>query len=255
MHQSIAILAINNRKTCFITISTDGLSSLMISYEINIYIYIWAAYILFSVYGYFRLLVVLFDSYSFTSIFCRKLYTCIYKNDTFTLSWLRYDNRSVCICSVSEAQCGNKRKRHVRINSCLKSQIVSVALNIMVSSWEHSLWCYSMMTSSNGNIFRVTGPLCGEFTGPRWIPSQRPVTRSFDVSFHLCLNKRLSKQSWGWWFETTSRSLWRHCNALRIYRSAFAGCPRAQNPTEWEQVQTTSGWLIPIDKTISSTWA
>ena len=27
-----------------------------------------------------------------------------------------------------------------------------------------------MMTSSNGYIFRVTGPLCGEFTGYRWIP-------------------------------------------------------------------------------------
>ena len=27
-----------------------------------------------------------------------------------------------------------------------------------------------MMTLSNGNIFRVTGPLCGEFTGHRWIP-------------------------------------------------------------------------------------
>ena len=27
-----------------------------------------------------------------------------------------------------------------------------------------------MMTSSNRNIFRVTGHLCGEFTGPRWIP-------------------------------------------------------------------------------------
>ena len=26
------------------------------------------------------------------------------------------------------------------------------------------------MTSSNGNIFSVTGPLCGEFTGHRWIP-------------------------------------------------------------------------------------
>ena len=25
-------------------------------------------------------------------------------------------------------------------------------------------------TSSNENIFRVTGPLCGEFTGQRWIP-------------------------------------------------------------------------------------
>ena len=60
----------------------------------------------------------------------------------------------------------------------------------------------SMMTSSNWNIFRVTGPLFGEFTGHRWIPSQRPVTRSFDVCFDLCLNKRLSKQSWGWWFET-----------------------------------------------------
>ena len=29
---------------------------------------------------------------------------------------------------------------------------------------------FNMMTSSNGNIFRVTCPLCGEFTGPRWIP-------------------------------------------------------------------------------------
>ena len=28
----------------------------------------------------------------------------------------------------------------------------------------------NMMTSSNGSIFRVTGHLCGEFTGPRWIP-------------------------------------------------------------------------------------
>ena len=26
-----------------------------------------------------------------------------------------------------------------------------------------------MMVSSNGNIFRVTGPLCGEFTGHLWI--------------------------------------------------------------------------------------
>ena len=68
------------------------------------------------------------------------------------------------------------------------------------------------MTSSNGNIFRVTGPLCGEFTGPGEFPAQKPVTRSFDVFFDLRPNKRLSKQPWGWWFETTSRSLWRQCN-------------------------------------------
>ena len=50
-------------------------------------------------------------------------------------------------------------------------------------------------------------PVPGEF------PAQRPVTRSFDVFFDLRLNKRLRKQSWGWWFETLSRPLWRHCNA------------------------------------------
>ena len=72
----------------------------------------------------------------------------------------------------------------------------------------------TMMTSSNGNIFRVTGPLCGEFTGPGEFPTQRPVTRSFDVYFDLRLNKRLCKQSWGWWFETLLCPLWRHSNAL-----------------------------------------
>ena len=39
------------------------------------------------------------------------------------------------------------------------------------------------------NIFRVTGPLCGEFTGPGEFPAQRPVTRSFDVFFDLRPNK------------------------------------------------------------------
>ena len=71
-----------------------------------------------------------------------------------------------------------------------------------------------MMTSSNGNIFRATGPLCGEFTGPGEFPAQRPVTLSFDVFFHLRLNKRLSKQPRGWWFETPPWSLWRQCNVI-----------------------------------------
>ena len=68
------------------------------------------------------------------------------------------------------------------------------------------------MTSSNGNIFRVTDPLCGEFTGPGEFPTQRPVTRSFDVFLDLRVNKPLSKQPWGWWFETPSWSSWRHSN-------------------------------------------
>ena len=53
-------------------------------------------------------------------------------------------------------------------------------------------------------------PVPGEF------PAQRPVTRSFDVYFDLRPNKWLSKQSWGWWFETLACSLWRHRNEVRI---------------------------------------
>ena len=70
------------------------------------------------------------------------------------------------------------------------------------------------MTSSNGNIFHVSGPLCLEFPGPGEFPTQRPVTQSFDVFFDLHLNKRLSKHPWGWWFEMPSWSLWRQCNAF-----------------------------------------
>ena len=63
-------------------------------------------------------------------------------------------------------------------------------------------------------------PVTGEF------PAQRPVTRGFDVFFELRLNIRLSKQSWGWWSETTSRPLWHHCNEIgsrKHYHLAIAG--------------------------------
>ena len=63
---------------------------------------------------------------------------------------------------------------------------------------------FRIMTSSNVNIFCVTGPLCGEFTGDRWIP----LTKASD----LRLNIRLSKHSLCWCFEMPSRSLWRYCN-------------------------------------------
>ena len=67
-----------------------------------------------------------------------------------------------------------------------------------------------MMTSSNGNIFRVTGPLCGEFTAHS--PHKGQGRGALLFSLICALNKQLSKQSWGWWFETPSHSLWRHCN-------------------------------------------
>ena len=39
-----------------------------------------------------------------------------------------------------------------------------------------------------------------------------PVARTFGVFFDMCLNKRLSKQSRRRWFDTPTRSLWRHCD-------------------------------------------
>ena len=69
-----------------------------------------------------------------------------------------------------------------------------------------------MMTSSNGNIFCDTCPLGRESICHRWIPLRKPVTRSFDVFFDMCLKKRLSKQWKRQWFETPSRSLWCYCN-------------------------------------------
>ena len=72
-----------------------------------------------------------------------------------------------------------------------------------------------MMTSSNGNIFRVTGHLCGEFTGLRWIHRTKASDAGLWFFSLICaLNKQLSKQSRSWWFETPSRSVWRHCNVL-----------------------------------------
>ena len=99
-------------------------------------------------------------------------------------------------------------------NTSMCSYDVIVMLYFCYASAGTTAAMLYMMTSSNGNIFRVTAPLCGEFTGPGEFPTQRPVTRSFDVFFDLCLNKRLSKQPCGWWFETPSWSLWRQCNGF-----------------------------------------
>ena len=60
-------------------------------------------------------------------------------------------------------------------------------------------------------------------------PAQRPVRRSFGVFFDLCLNKRLIKQSWGWWFETLSRPLWRHCNENKIRCNVISGAAQSLN--------------------------
>ena len=72
------------------------------------------------------------------------------------------------------------------------------------SWWRHQMEPFSALLA----ICAGNSPVTGES------PAQRPVTRSFGVFFDLHLIKRLGKHSRGWWFETLSRPLWRHCNVL-----------------------------------------
>ena len=75
-------------------------------------------------------------------------------------------------------------------------------------------WCRHQMETFSALLVICAGnsPVPGEFL------AQRPVTRSFDVSFDLRMNKRLNNQSWGWWFGTPSWSLWRQCNGIDLSR-------------------------------------
>ena len=80
--------------------------------------------------------------------------------------------------------------------------IYHIEIHFGVTWWRHRMETFSALLALCAGNSPVTGEL----------PSQRPVTRSFDASFDLHMNKQSSKQSRGWWFETPSRPLWRHRN-------------------------------------------
>ena len=76
------------------------------------------------------------------------------------------------------------------------------------SWWRHQMEAFSALLA----ICAGSSPVSDEF------PAQSPVTQSFDVFFDLRLNKRLSKHSWGRWFDTLSHPLWRHRNVQNMYQ-------------------------------------
>ena len=80
-----------------------------------------------------------------------------------------------------------------------------------VIKWKHFLRYLLAFCAGNSTV-------AGEF------PAQRPVTRSLGASFDLRLNKRLSKQSRGWWFETPSCPLRRHCKVTMMVAEALVIC-------------------------------
>ena len=87
------------------------------------------------------------------------------------------------------------------MSSCDLHSVSGICTLIVFTWWRHQMETFSALLA----LCAGNSPVTGEF------PSQRPVTRSFDVLFDLHLNKRLSKQSKGWWLGTPSCS-WRHCN-------------------------------------------
>ena len=86
------------------------------------------------------------------------------------------------------------------LKSLTQRGISSVYIHDDVIKWKHFPRLLALCAGNSS--------VTGEF------PSQRPVTQSFDIFFDLRLNKWLSKQSWGWWFETPRCSWWRHCNVV-----------------------------------------
>ena len=122
------------------------------------------------------------------------------------MCYLLWDyDKNVLNCSSSICCCDAKQWVSASYHSFNQSNChIS---NICWPWWRHQMEAFSALLA----ICAGNSPVTGEF------PAQRPVTRSFDVFFDLRLNKRLSKQSWGWWLETPSRLLGRHCNGLGSY--------------------------------------
>ena len=96
----------------------------------------------------------------------------------------------------------SKHELQIPHKSMVESSNFSNFWQLQNTWWRPQMETFSALLAICAGI----SPVPGEF------PAQRPVTRSFYVFFDLRLYKRLSKQSWGWWFETLSRPFWRQCN-------------------------------------------
>ena len=87
---------------------------------------------------------------------------------------------------------------------CNLKNIVGVHGKTATAWWRHQMETFSALLA----ICAGNSPVTGE------IPTQKPMTRSFDIFLDLRLNKRLSKQWWGWRFEMPLRPLWRDRNVV-----------------------------------------
>ena len=139
---------------------------------------------------------------------------------------------------------GDKHQNHCYEKTC-KPQAKSQTTHLEVGPStcpvvsQYTWWHHQMETFSALLAFCAgNSPVTGEF------PAQRPVTRSLKVFFDLHPNKRLSKQSWGWWSETPSSSLWRHRNERWMLCWPLIMCD--ERMLVLTQVSLDSHWLYDI---------
>ena len=104
----------------------------------------------------------------------------------------------------------------------------------LLTWWRHQMGTFSALPA----LCERNPPVTGGFT-----PSERSVTRSVDVFFDLCLNKRLRKQSRCWWFEVTSCLLWNHCN--EYFQGPYIDID-IDFPQLWGKTLPQVGWFHSI---------
>ena len=119
---------------------------------------------------------------------------------------------SACLSDLLQTRSSSRLYTKTRVgNNCCYYQMISEGLIatrfVLREVWSLTWWRHQIET-----ISALLAICAGNSPGTGDFPAQRPVTRSFDVVFDLRPNKQLSKQPWGWWFETPSHPLWRHAN-------------------------------------------
>ena len=115
------------------------------------------------------------------------------------------------------------RERQLYVSTCFAAEYwcIMSAFSLQTIYLYMKLFLFSRaVTLITTRRSMATGKHCDGRYFPRYCPFVRGIDRSpvdsphlsFDVFFDLHPNKRLSKQWWGWWFETPSFPLWRHRN-------------------------------------------
>ena len=138
------------------------------------------------------------------------------------------DIRTFCLKTKFE----KRRKRNPVVLITLRIWIVYLIMSHGTIMRRPEIETFSALLA----ICADNSPVPGDF------PAQRAVTRSFDVFFDLCLNKRLSKQLRGWWFQTPSRPLWRQCNGLVLPGS---------KPTHWSNLLLSVSLFVSFSLSLS----